>query len=156
MQKLAVLSMHTSPLAQPGIGDGGGMNVYVREASIALEQAGVSSTIFTRRIDGETPKVVTFGNGLKVVQIDAGDFCLSKEDLFLVTDDFKNGVEDFLVNEDRHDALLANYWLSGGAAHQLKHSLQLPLITTFHTLARVKAASGDRSHGYEQLSLIHI
>ena len=64
MQKLAVLSMHTSPLAQPGIGDGGGMNVYVREASIALEQAGVSSTIFTRRIDGETPKVVTFGNCL--------------------------------------------------------------------------------------------
>jgi len=150
VRKLAVLSMHTSPLAQPGIGDGGGMNVYVREVSSALEQAGISSTVFTRRIDGETPKVMTFGNGLKVVQIDAGDFSLSKEDLFLVTDDFKNGVEDFLVNEDQHDALLANYWLSGVAAHQLKHSLQLPLITTFHTLARVKAASGDRSHGYEQ------
>ena len=150
MRKLAVLSMHTSPLAQPGVGDGGGMNVYVREVSSALEQAGISSTVFTRRVDSETPQVMTFGNGLKVVQIDAGDFSLSKEDLFLVINDFKNGVEDFLVNEDQHDALLANYWLSGAAAHQLKHSLQLPLITTFHTLARVKAASGDRSHGYEQ------
>ncbi len=150
VRKLAVLSMHTSPLAQPGVGDGGGMNVYVREVSSALEQAGISSTVFTRRVDSETPQVMTFGNGLKVVQIDAGDFSLSKEDLFLVINDFKNGVEDFLVNEDQHDALLANYWLSGAAAHQLKHSLQLPLITTFHTLARVKAASGDRSHGYEQ------
>ncbi len=150
MRKLAVLSMHTSPLAQPGVGDGGGMNVYVREVSSALEQAGISSTVFTRRVDSETPQVMTFGNGLKVVQIDAGDFSLSKEDLFLVINDFKDGVEDFLVNEDQYDALLANYWLSGAAAHQLKHSLQLPLITTFHTLARVKAASGDRSHGYEQ------
>tara|TARA_B100001142_G_scaffold112874_2_gene114826 strand:- start:623 stop:1846 length:1224 start_codon:yes stop_codon:yes gene_type:complete len=150
VRKLAVLSMHTSPLAQPGVGDGGGMNVYVREVSSALEQAGISSTVFTRRVDSETPQVMTFGNGLKVVQINAGDFSLSKEDLFLVINDFKNGVEDFLVNEDQHDALLANYWLSGAAAHQLKHSLQLPLITTFHTLARVKAASGDRSHGYEQ------
>ena len=64
MQKLAVLSMHTSPLAQPGIGDGGGMNVYVREASIALEQAGIRSTIFTRRTDRNTPTVKTIGKGI--------------------------------------------------------------------------------------------
>ena len=150
MRKLAVLSMHTSPLAQPGVGDGGGMNVYVREVSSALEQAGISSTVFTRRVDGETPKVVTFGNGLKVVQIDAGDFSLRKEELFSVVEDFTNGVEEFLITEDQHDALLANYWLSGSAAHQLKHNLNMPLITSFHTLARVKAASGDKSFGYEE------
>ena len=100
MQKLAVLSMHTSPLAQPGIGDGGGMNVYVREASIALEEAGISSTIFTRRIDSRTPTVTTIGKGIKVVQIEAGSSSLRKEDLFSVVDEFKNGVEDFLVNYD--------------------------------------------------------
>ena len=150
MRKLAVLSMHTSPLAQPGIGDGGGMNVYVREVSSALEEAGISSTVFTRRVDKETPKVMTFGNGLKVVQIDAGDFSLRKEELFSVVEDFTNGVEEFLITEDQHDALLANYWLSGSAAHQLKHNLNMPLITSFHTLARVKAASGDKSFGYEE------
>ncbi len=150
MRKLAVLSMHTSPLAQPGIGDGGGMNVYVREVSSALEEAGISSTVFTRRVDKETPKVMPFGNGLKVVQIDAGDFSLRKEELFSVVEDFTNGVEEFLITEDQHDALLANYWLSGSAAHQLKHNLNMPLITSFHTLARVKAASGDKSFGYEE------
>ena len=150
MRKLAVLSMHTSPLAQPGIGDGGGMNVYVREVSSALVEAGISSTVFTRRVDKETPKVMAFGNGLKVVQIDAGDFSLRKEELFSVVEDFTNGVEEFLITEDQHDALLANYWLSGSAAHQLKHNLNMPLITSFHTLARVKAASGDKSFGYEE------
>ena len=150
MRKLAVLSMHTSPLAQPGIGDGGGMNVYVREVSSALEEAGISSTVFTRRVDKETPKVMAFGNGLKVVQIDAGDFSLRKEELFSVVEDFTNGVEEFLITEDQHDALLANYWLSGSAAHQLKHNLNMPLITSFHTLALVKAASGDKSFGYEE------
>ena len=150
VRKLAVLSMHTSPLAQPGIGDGGGMNVYVREVSSALEQAGISSTVFTRRVDSETPKVMTFGDGLNVVQIDAGDFSLRKEDLYSVISDFTNGVEDFLLKEDQHDALLANYWLSGSAAHKLKHSLNMPLLTSFHTLARVKAVSGDKSFGYDE------
>ena len=154
MQKLAVLSMHTSPLAQPGIGDGGGMNVYVREASIALEEAGISSTIFTRRIDSRTPTVITIGKGIKVVQIEAGSSSLRKEDLFSVVDEFKNGVEDFLVNEDHHDALFANYWLSGAAAHRLKHSLRLPLLTTFHTLARVKGISVDENFEYEYRSKI--
>ena len=154
MQKLAVLSMHTSPLAQPGIGDGGGMNVYVREASIALEEAGISSTIFTRRIDSRTPTVTTIGKGIKVVQIEAGSSSLRKEDLFSVVDEFKNGVEDFLVNEDHHDALFANYWLSGAAAHGLKHSLRLPLLTTFHTLARVKGISVDKNVEYEYRSKI--
>ena len=92
VRKLAVLSMHTSPLAQPGIGDGGGMNVYVREVSSALEQAGISSTVFTRRIDGETPKVMTFGDGLKVVQIDAGDFSLSKDCLLYTSDAADEGL----------------------------------------------------------------
>jgi len=154
VQKLAVLSMHTSPLAQPGIGDGGGMNVYVREASIALEEAGISSTIFTRRIDSRTPTVTTIGKGIKVVQIEAGSSSLRKEDLFSVVDEFKNGVEDFLVNEDHHDALFANYWLSGAAAHGLKHSLRLPLLTTFHTLARVKGISVDKNVEYEYRSKI--
>ena len=64
--------------------------------------------------------------------------------------DFTNGVEDFLLKEDQHDALLANYWLSGSAAHKLKHSLNMPLLTSFHTLARVKAVSGDKSFGYDE------
>ena len=144
MRKLAILSLHTSPLAQPGSGDGGGMNVYVREVSLALSQAGVSSTVFTRRTNSKSPTVVEVEPGFEVVQVEAGDFDLPKEQLFSVVENFKEGVEKFLENDPQYDALLANYWLSGIAAHKLKHSLNLPLLTTFHTLARIKAAAGDQ------------
>ena len=48
MQRVAMLSVHTSPLAQPGTGDGGGMNVYVRSLASALARAGVAVDVLTR------------------------------------------------------------------------------------------------------------
>ena len=63
MRKLAVLSMHTSPLAQPGTGDGGGMNVYVRELSSALARGGVTCDVYTRRWSKDLPDVVAVEPG---------------------------------------------------------------------------------------------
>ena len=143
MRRLAVLSLHTSPLVQPGSGDGGGMNVYVRELASALSQAGGRSTVFTRRVDPDTATVVDVEPGFRVVHIDAGAHDLSKEDLPTVVDDFADGVAAYLDAHPGHDGILANYWLSGVAGHRLKHELGLPLATTFHTLARVKAETGD-------------
>ena len=81
MRRLAVLSMHTSPLVQPGAGDGGGMNVYVREVVSALAEMGGEATVFTRRTDNQTPEIIELKPGFQVVQIEAGDVDLSKEDL---------------------------------------------------------------------------
>ena len=142
MRRLAVLSMHTSPLVQPGSGDGGGMNVYVRELASALSQAGGRSTVFTRRVDPDTPTVVDVEPGFRVVHVDAGAHDLPKEDLPGVVDEFADGVASWLAAHPGHDGILANYWLSAVAGHRLKHELDLPLITTFHTLARVKVQSG--------------
>ena len=142
MRHLAVLSLHTSPLAQPGIGDGGGMTVYVRELVSSLARAGGQATVFTRRTDDRTPEVVEVEPGVRVVQVDAGCHDLPKERLTDTVDGFADGVSEHLVDGD-FDGLLANYWLSGQAGHRLKHELDLPLITVFHTLARVKAETGD-------------
>ena len=65
MRKLAVLSMHTSPLAQPGTGDGGGMNVYVRELSSALARGGVICDVYTRRWSKDLPDVVAIEPALR-------------------------------------------------------------------------------------------
>ena len=143
MRRLAVLSLHTSPLVQPGSGDGGGMNVYVRELASALSQAGGGSTVFTRRTDDDTPTVVEVEPGFRVVHVDAGPYDLPKEDLPGVVDEFTDGVAAYLTSHPGHDGVLANYWLSGVAGHRLKHELDLPLLTIFHTLARVKAETGD-------------
>ena len=143
MRRLAVLSLHTSPLAQPGQGDSGGMNVYVRELVSALAQAGVQADVFTRRWDETSPEVVEVEPGFRVIHVEAGPHDLAKEQLPDVVDAFADGVGKHLEQLGDVDALHANYWLSGVAGHRLKHELELPLVSTFHTLARVKAETGD-------------
>jgi D-inositol-3-phosphate glycosyltransferase len=143
MPKVAVLSLHTSPLAQPGTGDSGGMNVYVRELVSSLAQAGVQSEVFVRRWHDDLPPQVEVEPGFRVVHVDAGPTNLAKEDLPEVADVFRAGVEQHLRAGDGVDVLHANYWLSGLVGHRLKHDLDLPLVSTFHTLARVKAETGD-------------
>lgn len=143
VRRIAVLSLHTSPLIQPGTGDAGGMNVYVRELVAALAQAGVDSSVYVRRWRDDLPDVVTVEPGFTVVHVPAGPVDLPKEALPAVVDRFADGVRDHLQVTGGVDVLHANYWLSGVAAHRLKHELGLPLVSTFHTLARVKAETGD-------------
>ena len=143
VQRLAMLSLHTSPLSQPGQGDAGGMNVYVRELVSALAQAGVTCTTYTRSTGAEPATEVQVEPGHRVVHIPAGAPSLAKEDLPAVVATFADGVRDHLTESGGADVLHANYWLSGVAGHRLKHELSLPLVSTFHTLARVKAEGGD-------------
>ncbi len=143
MRSLAVLSLHTSPLAQPGTGDSGGMNVYVRELVSSLAQAGVECSVFTRRWRADLPDIVDVEPGFRVVHIDAGRHDVVKERLPELVDEFTDGVLDALHAIGDVDAIHANYWLSGVAGHRLKHELDVPLVSTFHTLARVKAETGD-------------
>ena len=143
MRTLAVLSLHTSPLAQPGAGDSGGMNVYVRELVSALAQAGVKTMVYVRRWQDDLPEIVDVEPGFRVVHVPAGPVDLPKEKLPEIVDEFTDWVDRDLRSVGSVDAIHANYWLSGLAGHALKHRLDLPLVSTFHTLARVKAETGD-------------
>ncbi len=138
-----MISLHTSPLLQPGSGDSGGMNVYVRELGSALAQAGVETTTFTRADRTGLPDEIVVEPGHRVVHIPAGPHHLPKEALPEVTDQFRRGVLDWMARNEHPDVIHANYWLSGVVGHTLKHELDVPFVSTFHTLARVKAAHGD-------------
>ena len=142
MSRVAVLSLHTSPLVLPGRGDAGGMNVYVRELVSSMAQAGIDATVFVRRHSDALGTVVDVEPGFRVVHIDAGPPDLPKESLAGSVGEFVEGVGAWL-EQSPVDVLHANYWLSGVAGHRLKHELDLPLVSTFHTLARVKAETGD-------------
>ncbi|HET6812119.1 MAG TPA: glycosyltransferase [Acidimicrobiales bacterium] len=149
MTALAVLSMHTSPLAQPGTGDGGGMNVYVRELCTALARAGARCDVFTRAWAPDLPSVLPVEPGLRVHHVQAGPLApVGKHELAGLVPDFADAVARRLdegpwgPGPPGVDAVHAHYWLSGAAGHILKHRLDLPLVSTFHTLERVKAASG--------------
>jgi D-inositol-3-phosphate glycosyltransferase len=138
-----VISLHTSPLAQPGSGDSGGMNVYVREMVSSLAQAGVECTTYTRADRAGLPVEVLVEPGHRVVHIEAGPYHLPKEALADIIDEFTDGVLEHLDAGGGTDVVHANYWLSGVVAHRLKHVLDIPFVSTFHTLARVKAEGGD-------------
>jgi D-inositol-3-phosphate glycosyltransferase len=152
MRRLAVLSLHTSPLAQPGTGDGGGMNVYVRELTAALARSGVTCDVFTRAWSAGLPPVVDVEPGLRVHHVPAGPAeAMPKESLPAVVDEFTARVLERMAaapmsggdagGDLSYTSVHANYWLSGLSGHVIKHELNLPLVCTFHTLDRVKAES---------------
>jgi D-inositol-3-phosphate glycosyltransferase len=142
---VAVLSLHTSPLAQPGTGDGGGMNVYVRELATALARAGVTCDVFTRADRLEHQPVIQVEPGFRVHNVVAGPLApVVKEDLSSLTDAFADAVATRLAKHNITPTIIhGNYWLSAQSGHVLKHRLDVPLVSTFHTLARVKAEGND-------------
>src|SRR5207245_10527936 len=125
MRSLAVLSRHPSPLAEPGTGDGGGMNVYVRELSAALARTGVECDVYTRAWSATVPATVPVEPGLRVHHVPAGPLThLPKEALPGVVEEFTDGVlarmkAGSAVWAGGPDAIHANYWLSGMAGHVL-------------------------------------
>ena len=143
--RVVVLSFHTSPLVQPGTGDGGGMNVYVRELSTALARAGVECDVMTRATSPSDAAVVGVEPGFRVHNIVAGPLAaVAKEDLRPLVPAFTDAVRTRMEEHSiRPDLLHANYWLSAEAGHTLKHDLDTPLAITFHTLARVKTETND-------------
>ena len=117
------------------------MNVYVRELSSSLARAGVDCDVYTRSWRRGLPATVEVEPGLRVHHVRAGaPHAVAKEELPELVDAFTDAVLDRLRRPGcEPDLLHANYWLSGVSGHVLKHELNLPLVSTFHTLARVKA-----------------
>ena len=140
--RAGIISLHTSPLTQAGSGDSGGMNVYIREFVSSLTQAGVRCDVFVRRWLDDLEPIVEVEPGFRVIHVPAGPVDLSKEELPSIVEAFGAWMREWFETNPV-DVLHANYWLSGVAGHQLAHELGLPLVTTFHTLARVKAEMGD-------------
>jgi D-inositol-3-phosphate glycosyltransferase len=123
------------------------MNVYVRELSSALAGAGVDCDVFTRSWRTGLPPVQEVERGFRVHHIPAGPpASVAKEDLPEHVEEFTAGVLARIDAGGAPDVIHANYWLSGVVGHTIKHRLELPLVSTFHTLARVKAEEAAEEH----------
>lgn len=119
------------------------MSVYVRALAAALARAGVECDVLVRREHADEPAEVEVEPGFRVVHLDVGPpDAISKHDLIDLVDPMTQAVLDRVDRGTSYDALHANYWVSGAVGHRLKHELELPLVATFHTLARVKADAG--------------
>src|SRR3954467_10693461 len=140
MLRVAVLSVHTCPLAPLGGWETGGMNVYVRELCRGLSKLGIETDIFTRRQDPNVPNVVELAEGSRVIHIDAG--APRHRDKYAVLDD----ISEFACNVQRYrnfvgaryDLIHAHYWLSGRLATLFQDHWRVPVVAMFHTLAALK------------------
>ncbi len=142
-KRVAVLSFHTSPLAQPGTGDAGGLNVYVLQSARRLARRGVEVEIFTRATHSSQPPVEEAGDGVLVRNIVAGPFeGLRKEDLPTQLCPFVAGVMRAEAGQapGHYDLIHSHYWLSGQAGLVASEHWGVPLVHTAHTLAEVKNA----------------
>lgn len=152
ISRVAYLSMHTSPLLQPGVGTAGGMNVYVDELARAMAGRGVEVDVFTRTDQPGLPPVVEVVPGYRVHHIDAGPAVgISVERLPRYVAAFAAGVERVLEQLPPVDVIHSHYWLSGWAGVLIKRRFGMPLANSFHTLGRVKNLTKRRDEAPESL-----
>src|SRR3954464_9297052 len=149
-RRVATLSVHTSPLDQPGAGDAGGMNVYIVEVSRRLAARGIAVDVFTRATSSDLPPLVEMSPGVTVRHVSAGPFeGLGKEELPAQLCAFTAAVlrEEAQHEPGFYDVVHSHYWLSGQVGWLARDRWSVPLIHTAHTLAKVKneaLADGDR------------
>ena len=138
--RIAVLSVHTCPLAALGGKQTGGMNVYVRETARELGRMGAQVDVFTRSQDPAIRRVVSLGDGARVIHLPAGpEAPVAREELHRHLPEFVARVEAHRRAESiGYDLVHAHYWLSGVAGLQLRDAWQVPLVQMFHTLGRLK------------------
>jgi len=148
--KIATLMVHTSPLDQAGVGDAGGMNVYVIESAKKMAQAGLSVDIFTRANKPNLPESIEIADGVTVKHLVAGPFeGLSKEELpsqlGALTSAFMQHKKN--LPNDYYSLLHSHYWISGQLGWMISEQTGIPLIHTMHTTAKVKnlnLATGEK------------
>jgi D-inositol-3-phosphate glycosyltransferase len=147
MCDIAVVSVHTSPLARPGTRDSGGMNVYMRQLSRQMARRAHTMDIFTRRTDAETPEVSIIDERTRVIQVEAGPLGSAKKSMQAYLPEFTAGVLAFQRAHGReYDLLHSHYWLSGFVGRALKEHWDVPHVVMFHTLAEAK----NRHHPAER------
>jgi D-inositol-3-phosphate glycosyltransferase len=144
--RVALVSLHTSPLDQPGSGDSGGMNVFIREAAARISAGGIGVDVFTRSKDERRPPVEELGGGSRLIRVRAGPAApVPKHELPRFLPEFLGGVLRRARSEGaNYDLVHTHYWLSGWVGRSACEIWGVPLVASFHTLGKVKNYSLSR------------
>jgi D-inositol-3-phosphate glycosyltransferase len=142
LRRVAVLAVHSSPLAPPGVGDSGGMNVHVRALASELARAGVASDIYTRATSTDDPPVFEVEPGVRVLHLPAGPpEPIPKQLLPRYLCAFLCSLLRAGERHGPYDVLHSHYWVSGWVARLARERWSSPVVHSFHTLGRVKNSS---------------
>ena len=148
IQNIALISVHTSPLAAMGGAKTGGMNVYIRELSRELGSQGYSVDIFSRRADPEAPEVDrSIGENVRLVNLSAGPpHPLLPDEQYQYLNAFTAALMAFATGRNKsYDIVYSHYWLSGWVASKLKQAWGIRFVHMFHTLGHMKKRIKDKA-----------
>ena len=142
VERAAFIAFHACPLAAPGQGKSGGMNVYVRELSRAMGESGIPVDIFTREHEGAGDPVEWITPNVRVIHLPGGPLEAGVGELFVHLPRFLEGVRAFRDSEGiDYDVVHSHYWLSAWVGQRLAQGMGIPHVVTFHTLALIKMQS---------------
>lgn len=138
--RIALLSVHTSPLARLGSKEAGGMNVYVYQSARELGRRGIQVDIYTRRQSRVTPTVHLVDEYVRVIQLPAGPAVpYDKNHILIYAPEFVRRVCCFAEHQNLfYDLIHSHYWVSGAIALVLRQHWGIPIIQMFHTLGAMK------------------
>lgn len=142
VQRAAFITLHACPLAAPGQGKSGGMNVYVRQLASALGNMGMEIDIFTREHPDVVNRIETIGPNVRVIHIAAGDTEAHVGELYAHLPAFLKQLNAFREEEGlEYDVIHSHYWLSSWVGRELSQAMGVPHLVTFHTLGLIKMQS---------------
>ena len=155
MERAAFITLHACPLAAPGRGKSGGMNVYVRQLASALGELGMKIDIFTREHSDVANRVETIGSNVRVIHINVGEPDAHLDDLYDLLPDFLEQLNKFREEEGlQYDVVHSHYWLSSWVGRELSQELEIPHVVTFHTLSLIKMQSRAGEEEQSERSVI--
>lgn len=141
IQRIALLSVHTSPLAKMGGTKTGGMNTYIRQLAQKLGENGYHIDIFTRKSSPSEPDVDhAIGPRVRVIYLQAGPATpLPPDEQYPHLSEFTANLMAFATLHNLHyDIVYSHYWLSGWVAAKLKEAWGICFVHMFHTLGHMK------------------
>ncbi len=155
MERAAFITLHACPLAAPGRGKSGGMNVYVRQLASALGELGMKIDIFTREHSDVPNRVETIGSNVRVIHINVGEPDAHLDELYDLLPDFLEQLNKFREEEGlEYDVVHSHYWLSSWVGRELSQELAIPHVVTFHTLSLIKMQSRAGEEEQSERSVI--
>ena len=142
VERAAFVTFHACPLAAPGQGKSGGMNVYVRQLAAALGNMGVKIDIFTREHPNIVNRIETIGSNVRVIHLKSGELDTHIDGLYPELPEFLAQLKAFQEEEAiKYDVVHSHYWMSGQIGRGLSQELSVPHVITFHTLGLIKMQS---------------
>jgi D-inositol-3-phosphate glycosyltransferase len=142
--RIAMFSIHSSPIGELGTKNTGGMSVYIRELSRHLGVFGHCVDIYTRLNGTKHNQIIELYDNVRLIHLSAGsNGYVHKLALYYYLSDFLRALERFKNQEGLHyDLIHSHYWLSGRLGSWVQDRWNIPHIVMFHTLGTVKNIAG--------------